>query len=110
MAWPTIAKPSLKTDTTVKDNSLSSTAVNGMRLSRAKYTRQLREWVLTWNALSDAQLVQVLTFYNLCRGGAASFTWTDEFNNNYTVRFLGAVKHYSVGENMSAVSLTLEEV
>lgn len=110
MAWPTIAKPYLKTDTTVKDNSLSSTAVNGMRLSRAKYTRQLRTWELNWNAMLDTELVALLVFFNTCKGGAASFTWADEFNNNYTVRFLGDIKHHSVSDSLSAVSLTLEEV
>ena len=81
-----------------------------MKLTRPRYTRQLREWKLKWNALLDTELVTLLAWYATCRGGAATFTWSDEFNNNYTVRFLGDIEHESVSDTLSAVSLTLEEV
>lgn len=110
MAWPTIAAPSLATQTKVKDNSLRSEYINGQSASRARYTRQLREWQLHWNAMPDTDLTSLLTHYDACAGGAASFSWSDEFGNNYTVRFAGEIKHYSVSETHSAVDVTLEEV
>lgn len=110
MTWPAIQKPGISTPTKVIDNSLKSDLVNGMRLSRPKYTRQLREWTLTWNALSDTDLVLLLTWFDTCSGGSAGFTWSDEFNNNYTVRFNGDVTHQSVGGSHSQVTLKLEEV
>ena len=108
--WPTIQKPSLATQTKVKDNSLRSEFINGQSVSRARYTRQLREWKLHWNGIPDTDLTTLLTWFSTCAGGSASFTWTDEFNNNFTVRFAGDVSHSSVSEGHSTVDLTLEEV
>lgn len=96
--------------TKVKDNSISSEFVNGMKVSRARYTRQLREWSLKWNAMLDTDLVSLLSWYSTCAGGAASFSWTDEFGNSYTVRFAGDIAHESVSDTRSQVSLRLEEV
>lgn len=110
-SWPTFThEPSISMPTTVKDNSLKSELVNGMKLSRAKYTRQLREWQLKWNAMPDTELVTLLQFYDTCAGGSASFAWADEFGNNFTVRFLGDIDHESVNSDHSTVSLKLEEV
>ena len=108
--WPTIQKPSISMPTKVKDNSLSSPLTNGMKITRAKYTRQLREWSLKWNAMPDTDLVQLLSWYATCAGGAASFSWLDEFGNSYTVRFSGDIDHESVSATHSQVSLKLEEV
>jgi hypothetical protein len=110
MPWPTIQKPSLSTQSTVKDNSLKSELINGQKISRARYTRQLREWQLKWAAMPDTDLVLLLTWFSTCAGGSASFTWSDEFGNNYTVRFLGDIDHSSVNASHSAVTLKLEEV
>ena len=110
MAWPTIAKPSLETPTKVKDNSLKSPVVNGQSISRKAYTRQLRTWKLTWNAIIDSQLATLLAWYATCGGGSASFAWTDEFTNSYTVQFEGDIDHHSVSGDKSYVSLSLVEV
>lgn len=110
MAWPSIQNPSLTTQTKVKDNSLRSEFVNGQSVSRARYTRQLREWRLKWNAMPDTDLATLLTWFDTCAGGSASFSWSDEFGNSYTVRFAGDIQHYSVTGEHSAVDLTLEEV
>lgn len=108
--WPTIKKPSISMPTKVKDNSLASQQVNGMKITRAKYTRQLREWSLKWNAMPDTDLVQLLSWYDTCAGGSASFSWSDEFGNSFTVRFAGDINHESVSSTHSQVSLKLEEV
>jgi len=108
-SWPTIQKPSISMPTKVKDNSLSSPLTNGMKITRAKHTRQLREWSLKWNAMPDTDLVQLLSWYATCAGGAASFSWLDEFGNSYTVRFSGDIDHESVSATHSQVSLKLEE-
>lgn len=109
-SWPSIQDPSISTPTTVKDNSLRSEVVNGMEITRAKHTRQFREWSLKWNAMPDTDLVTLLTFYDTCSGGAASFSWSDEFNNNFTVRFAGNIDHESVSADASSVKLQLREV
>lgn len=107
--WPTIQKPSISMPTKVKDNSLSSPLTNGMKITRAKHTRQLREWSLKWNAMPDTDLVQLLSWYATCAGGSASFSWSDEFGNSYTVRFSGDIDHESISATHSQVSLKLEE-
>ena len=108
--FPTIAKPSLSTPTTLKDPALRSELINGMSITRARYSRILRKWSLKWNALSDTELDTLLTFYSQVRGGSASFAWSDEFGNTYTVRFVTEIKHNSVSGIHSSVSFDLEEV
>ncbi len=107
--WPSIQAPSISMPTTVKDNSLSSGVVNGMEITRARHTRQFREWALKWNAMPDTDLVTLLTFFDTCAGGSASFSWADEFNNNFTVRFFGDIEHESVSSEVSSVRLKLRE-
>lgn len=108
--WPTIQKPYIKTPTTVKNNALSSPLVNGMEITRAKYTRQLSEWDLEWPAMPDTDLIQLRQWYKDCGGGSATFQWSDEFSNSYTVRFASDLKHESVSSTHSQVSVKLEEV
>jgi hypothetical protein len=108
--FPTIANPSIQTPTTVKDPALKSDLINGMQVSRARYTRVLRKWALKWNALADTDLQTLLTFYDTVKGGSASFTWADEFGNNYTVRFDSEINHESVAESLSSASFDLAEV
>ncbi len=108
--FPTIQNPSISLPTTIKDPSMSSELVNGMKISRARYTRVLRAWQLKWNGMPDSDLTALLSFYDLTKGGAASFQWSDEFGNNYTVRFAGEIQHESVTDVLSSVSLKLEEV
>jgi len=110
MTWPAIAAPSIETPTKVKDNSLKSPLINGQTVSRKKYTRQLREWTLKWNALLDTQLATLLAYYATQGGGSASFQWADEFGNNYTVRFDGDIDHASVNYTHSSVTVKIAEV
>ncbi|MBF0406478.1 MAG: hypothetical protein HQM10_03930 [Candidatus Riflebacteria bacterium] len=110
LTFPSVQKPSITLPTTVKDPSLKSDLINGMRISRAKYTRILREWSLQWNGMPDSELTTLLSFYDTVKGGSASFQWSDEFGNNYTVRFNGDIQHESVSDDRSSVSLKLEEV
>lgn len=108
--FPSIATPSISAPTKVNDPSISSEMVNGMRISRARYTRILRSWQLKWNAMPDSDLTVLLTFYDTVKGGSASFTWVDEFGNTYIVRFSGDISHESVNRNHSQVAVKLEEV
>lgn len=111
ITFPTdIPQPSLQTPTTVKDPSMASEFVNGMKVTRRRYTRILRAWTLEWNYMTDTQLSILLTFYQTVGGGAAGFQWSDEFGNNYTVRFAGDLEHSSVNGNGSKVSCKIEEV
>lgn len=108
--FPTIQAPSISMPTKIKDPALKSELVNGMSITRPRYTRILREWSLKWNAMSDTDLTVLLTFFDTVGGGSASFTWTDEFNNTYTVRFDGDIDHESVTDIESSVRLKLAEV
>jgi len=107
--WPTIQKPSIEMPTKVKNNALSSEVINGMKITRARYTRQLREWQLKWNAMPDTDLVSLLAWFDTCAGGSSIFSWSDEFGNSFSVRFSGDISHSSVSSNRSQVSLMLEE-
>ena len=108
--FPTLAKPSLTMPTELSDPALRSSLINGMEITRAKYTRILRSWTPQWNAMLDTQLATLLTFYDTVKGGSAAFTWADEFGNNYSVRFMSAIKHQSISDIYSTVSFQIKEV
>lgn len=108
--FPTIQTPSIAMPTKVKDPALKSEVVNGMSITRPRYTRILREWSLKWNAMPDTDLTTLLMFFDTVGGGSASFTWSDEFGNSYTVRFDGDIDHESVTDVESAVKIRLAEV
>ncbi len=114
-AFPTIMKPSFAISTTVKDNSIKSEMINGMIVSRPRYSRQLCAWELTWSALSASDLSSLKSFYNQCYGGAISFLWTDDDSGTTkNVRFVSDLKFKQVAENHSGklyeVQIGIEEV
>lgn len=108
--FPTIQAPSISMPTKVKDPALKSEFVNGMIITRPRYTRVLREWSLKWNALPDSDLTILLTFFSTVKGGSAEFAWSDEFGNTYAVRFDGDIDHESVAAGHSKVTFKLAEV
>lgn len=110
LAFPTITKPSIKLPTELADPAIRSPMMNGMTSTRAGYTRIPRDWSPQWPTLPDAELGTLLTFYDTVKGGSASFTWSDDFGNNYIVRFASKIRHESVLNNCSSVSFDLAEV
>lgn len=108
--FPSIQKPFISTPHTVQDNSLKSEMVNGMQITRPRYSRQLRNFSLSWNALPSTDLTTLLTFYNTCKGGSVSFVWVDDLGNSRNVRFDGDLDYSLVAKDVFKVSLKLQEV
>jgi len=109
MTWPAISAPSISMPTDVIDNSTSSKTVCGMEITRPAFTRQRHEWDLKWPAMPDTELALLRAWYKTCAGGSAIFQWSDEFGNNYSVRFVGNIKFEGVTGAHSSVSLKLRE-
>lgn len=119
-SFPAIMKPSFTIPTTVKDNSIKSEKINGVVVSRPRYSRQLCAWELTWKALPSSDLSSLRSFYRQCFGGSVSFMWTDDDDEDdgssiaKNVRFTSDLKFEQVGENHSGklyrVQVEIEEV
>lgn len=110
-AFPNLSsKPYIGTAHEVIDNSLKSQMVNGMTITRKAYSRQLRRFSLRYPAMNSADLNSVLSFYESCNGGSASFTWTDDGGNSRTVRFDGNFSYRAVSDNLWEVNFNLAEV
>lgn len=66
----------------------------GYTITRPRYTRLPRKtWTTGFTDLTDAQKAEFTTFWDLKKGGAASFTYLNPADNvTYTVRFVGQPK------------------
>jgi len=62
----------------------------GYEQTRSKWTRAVKEWEITWNALSTTDLNTLQTFYETTmESGASRFVWhrPDSSGTTYMVRF-----------------------
>ena len=109
MAWPSIAKPTTMTESSIK-GQIKSAFSSGYVQSRAKFTRERKQFQLIWHAMTDADKATLLTYFDNNLGG--TFTWTEPLTStSYTVRF--SDEQLVFNRDVSAVawqiSLTLEE-
>ena len=111
-AFPTLtAKPHIGLGIETIDNSLKSTMVNGMTISRKAYSRQLSKFSVTYPAMNVSDLNTLRTFYSTVNGGSASFTWTNpDTALSHTVRFDGNLSYKAVTYDYWEVSFSLAEV
>ena len=109
-SFPVLPSPHIGTVHTTVDNSLKSEMVNGCVVTRKKYSRQLHKFQLTWPAMLQTYLNTLLTFYQTCNGGSASFTWTDDLRVSRTVRFDSDITYKPVTGAYWEVTVTLAEV
>ena len=110
-AFPTLtSKPYIGTQHEVIDNSLKSQMVNGMTLTRKKYSRQLHTYSVSYSAMPASDLNSLLTFYETVNGGSADFTWSDDTGVSRNVRFNGNISYRPVTDTFWEVSFSLEEL
>lgn len=115
-SFPSIQQPSYAISTTVGDNSIKSEMINGMVVSRPRYSRQLKKWELQWNGMPATDLGTLRTFYNTCFGGSVAFVWNDADDSNVakSVRFDSDLVYSEVGANKNGriyqVKISLREV
>lgn len=103
-------KPIIGTVHSVKDNSLKSQMTNGCVVTRKAYSRQLHSYQIHYPLLGSTSLDLLLSFYETCNGGSASFNWADDTGNQRTVRFDSDLSYKLVTGNQWAVSFNLAEV
>lgn len=108
--FPTLPSPFIGTTHETIDNSLKSEMTNGCVVTRKAYSRQLHKYQLTWNAMNQAYLSTLLTFYQTVNGGAATFTWADDMDVSRTVRFDSNIQAKPVTDSLWSVTFTLAEV
>lgn len=110
MNFPNIALPNFPgCSASPIDNSIKDEAVNGMSASRPRYSRQLTQYNLNWNAMTDADVNTLRAFFVATFGGSLSFNWTDIFGVSKVVRFDGSPTIVPIGAGLNQVSLTLKE-
>ena len=74
--FPNIQQPVYPFTTKIKDPSLQSEMENGMVLSRPRFTRVSKIFILKWTALPAADYAQLRDFYcNTVYGGSKAFEW-----------------------------------
>ena len=111
--FPTLTlAPHISTPTEHSNPAIANEMQNGTTTTRPGYSRVLQNWSLKWPKLPDTDLIILAAFWRTVKGSSASFQWSDEFDNSYTVRFkVGTkLKHQSVSHDSSAVEVELEEV
>lgn len=113
-SYSVIPKPSISSPAALLDNSLKSKTVNGMTISRPKYTRQLHKWTLSWSAISATALNLIFSCYQANAGGSQVFRWLDLDSNTYkNVRFNSDIQYIEIsnsnGEKIYKVSFDLME-
>lgn len=109
--FPTLtAKPHIVMPTEDENPALSSETVNGMVITRPRFTRIKSKWQVTYPYITDLELTSLKVFYRSVLGGSGNFFWDDEFGNTYDVRFLSVLSHSSITDLVSTVSFQVGEV
>lgn len=86
-AFPSIAAPQLR-ETSARPG-IKSQFESGYAQTRARTTRTLHRWHLTWELLTDADYATLKAFFtDTAMAQAVAFTWTHPLTSvAYTVRF-----------------------
>lgn len=108
--WPDIQLPSNIEETT-ENPAIRSEMENGIVLTRPRYTRMRRTWILTWANLIGSDYRTLRNFYVAKKGGSLSFTWPNPIETEYfTVRFNGEITGKYTASDCWNVTLKIEEV
>lgn len=91
LVWPAVGEPSLPITEQLPDSTLRASVEGGYELTRPRYTRQPREWSLTWPAMIHSQYQVLVAFYSATTvGGSRFFAWTSPIDGaSRAVRFAG---------------------
>lgn len=117
--FPDIQQPVYPFTTKIKDPSLQSEMENGLVISRAKFTRIPRNFVLKWTALPAADYATLRDFYlNTVQGGSQVFDWhyptvpSDPYSGQvFSVRFTGEEISFDLtAPGCYSGTLTIQEV
>lgn len=85
---------------------------SGERYSYSEKAAAVRQWRITYSAITDAELATLQAFWATTKGGWDTFTYTDPNTNNLlNARFAqDAMTWTDLGKDQHAMQLTLEEV
>ena len=110
MAWPSIAAPSRISAQYVK-SVYRSRYETGRPLSRAASTKGRRKWDLSWTAMTQSDLDDLIAAFEADTGG--TFSWTHPLTSeSFTVGYASDQVNFDIsGErvNRYEVSVSLQE-
>ncbi len=113
ISFPNIAKPVYPLTEEWEDVGMTSDFEDGSQISRPRFTRSRGKWVLSWNALSDADYQALINFWrNTVKGQSLAFQWTHPVTGGapYTVRFVEKQAFKNIAPGLWSGEVTLREV
>ncbi len=111
--FPDIAKPVYPLTEEWEDVGLISEFEDGSQISRPRFTRSRGKWVLTWNALPDADYQKLIQFWrDTAKGKSMAFDWTHPVTGGepYKVRFAEKQSFKNVAPGLWSGEVTLCEI
>lgn len=111
--WPTtIGNPSYPLSDSTQDNRIITSMDDGTIKIRARTTRALKKFELTWPGMPHAEKLILEEFYTTTtKGGSKFFIWTNPSDGkNHTVYFTEPPQFSMAYINYWQVSVKLSEV
>lgn len=111
LVFPSIANPVYPLNEGRENPAISSQMENGIVISRPRFTRIRKKWILKWTALKNDEYQVLMNFWDQMCGGSQEFQWSNPITNvNYTVRFTGELNFQLASYDMWEGEITLQEV
>jgi hypothetical protein len=109
--FPNVANPVYPLDEGRENPAISSQMENGMVISRPRFTRIRKKWILKWTALKNNEYQLLMNFWEQMCGGSQEFQWVNPVTGvSYIVRFTGEINFHLTSHDMWEGEITLQEV
>ncbi len=112
MDFPTLSKvPTYPLNETRENNKISASMEAGYKVSRPRFTRTRRTFIVTYEGLTSTDKDTLDDFYeDDCNGGVSLFNWTHpESSVVYPVVFAKQIAYSITSLNYYKATLELEE-
>lgn len=111
LVFPNVANPVYPLNEGRENPAISSQMENGIVVSRPRFTRIRKKWVLKWTALKTNEYQVLTDFWDKVCGGSLEFQWTHPVTGVvYTVRFAGDINFHLASHDLWEGEITLQEV
>ena len=108
--FPDIQLPSSFEEST-EDPTIRSEMESGVVLSRPRFTRKRKSWVLSWANMRGAHYRILRDFNDQLHGGSLAFNWVHPKDLvTYKVRFKGKLSARHTVMDHYSINLTIEEI
>lgn len=112
MDFPTLTMtPSYPLNESEEDNQIASPTEAGYKITRPRFTRARRKFIITYEFLTPTDKATLETFYRTsCNYGASLFNWTHpESLTVYIVKFAKPISYTATSVECYTAAIELEE-